>query len=108
MRIAKKKLLNNIENSFGNITLIAGRLNCSRQAIYDAINRDEKIAQKIKDEREKIIDLAENKLITNINNGVTASIHLVLTTLGKDRGYVSKTEIENRNLGVQVIEDDIK
>jgi len=90
--IRKKQIITAIENSYGNITVISQRLNCSRVWVYELLKKF-KLESAIDDEREKIIDLAENKLINKIKDGDSSMIGLVLKTLGKHRGYVEKQEI---------------
>ena len=82
-----------MKNSYGNITVISQRLDTARSYVYELIKKY-KLESAIDDEREKIIDLAENKLINKVNDGEPSMIGLVLKTLGKRRGYVERTEIE--------------
>jgi glutamate racemase len=89
--VSKKRILAAIKNSYGNITVIAGRLNIERKTLYDKIKKFE-LESAIIDERDKIIDLAENKLIGRVNDGSESMISLVLKTLGRERGYVERVE----------------
>lgn len=85
--IAKKKVLLAIKGSYGNVSVISERLNCSRQAVYDWLKRDEKVKELYEAENERILDLAEAKMINKINEGSEAMIALVLKTKGRKRGY---------------------
>ena len=91
--ITKKQLIEAIKDSYGNITVIAQKINCSRVWVYELLKKF-KLESAINDEREKIIDLAENKLIKKVNEGDPSMIGLVLKTLGKKRGYVERIETE--------------
>lgn len=91
--LTKEAMIKAIEGSFGNITLIAKRLNVYRSTVYDNIKKFD-LSDMIESEREKIVDLAESKLIENIKAGKEVSIIFLLKTLGKSRGYVEKQELE--------------
>jgi Mn-dependent DtxR family transcriptional regulator len=85
--LTKEAMIKAIEGSFGNITLIAKRLDVYRSTVYDNIKKFD-LSDMIESEREKIVDLAESKLIENIKAGKEVSIIFLLKTLGKSRGYV--------------------
>jgi len=91
--LTKEAMIKAIEGSFGNITLIAKRLDVYRSTVYDNIKKFD-LSDMIESEREKILDLAESKLIENIKAGKEVSIIFLLKTLGKSRGYVEKQELE--------------
>ena len=91
--LTKEAMIKAIEGSFGNITLIAKRLDVYRSTVYDNIKKFD-LSDMIESEREKIVDLAESKLIENIKAGKEVSIIFLLKTLGKSRGYVEKQELE--------------
>jgi len=101
-RLHKPAIIKAIRNSYGNITIIAERLGCERMTIYNWLQKDEEIAQMIKDEREKIVDLAESKLVSKVEEGSETMIALVLKTLGRERGYVEKQNIVNENVNYNI------
>ena len=90
--VAVKKAL---VNSYGNITMIAQKLQCERQTVYNWLEKYPELRLLMESEREKIVDLAESKLLINVNQGETSSIHFVLKTLGKSKGYVEKQILEH-------------
>jgi len=49
----------------------------------------------LREGREQMLDLAENKLATKINDGDTTALIFFLKTQGKSRGYVEKQEIDH-------------
>ena len=94
-RLTKTTFSRAIKDSYGNIMVISERIGCWRSTVYAWLDKEPELQKQLESEREKIIDLAENKLVENLKNGETSSIHFVLKTLGKKRGYVEKQEIEH-------------
>jgi hypothetical protein len=94
MAIAEEQYVQAINEASGLITVAARRLGCSRKAIYDAAKRYESVEEAIQDNREKILDLAEGKLYSKVNDGDITSIIFLLKTLGKKRGYVERQEVD--------------
>jgi len=62
--------------------------------------KDEGLEAAIQEGRNRILDLAENKLASKIKEGDTTSLIFFLKTQGKARGYVEKTETVNQNTNV--------
>ena len=76
----------------------------SRQAFYERANKDEDLLAALQDSREEIIDFAETKLIELIRDGNASAIFFYLRTVGKDRGYIEKQEIEQTSKIINIIE----
>lgn len=69
--------------------------------------------QAIQEGKNRILDLAENKLATKINEGDTTSLIFFLKTQGKSRGYVERSEHDHTTKGeslnvAKMSKDDIK
>lgn len=79
-------------SSGGNIRLIANRLGVSRQTIYSYKKKWKTVEDALKDEKEEMLDLAENKLWKLINDENITAIIFYLKTQGKQRGYVERQE----------------
>lgn len=90
--VTKEALERAIEESYGNITLIAKRLKVHRSTVYDNIKKYE-LQDLIDSERERMVDFAESQLINNVKAGKEISIIFLLKTLGKNRGYIEKFEM---------------
>lgn len=109
-QLTRNGLLKAIENSYGNITFIAKKMGCNRLSVYNWLAKDKIIKEAIDLERERIIDLAENKLLLNINDGKETSINFVLRTLGKKRGYVEKYmhehDVSLKNVNLNSLTDE--
>lgn len=66
----------------------------SRTTIYFKIKQSAKLKAAFKDNREREIDYAESKLKTAIKNDNLSAIIFFLKTIGKNRGYTEKQQIE--------------
>lgn len=69
------------------ISTVARKLNCSWDCANKQINKWEETKQAYENEREKVIDVAESKLFTNIQKGDLGAIKYFLSKKAKDRGY---------------------
>ena len=76
-----------IRKSRGLIALAARELGCPRSTIYRYIDRHPTVKKAVEEERDSLIDLAEQKLFEHVENGNLPAIMFVLKTIGKDRGY---------------------
>jgi len=74
------------------VSLAAKRLGCTYHTILNYCERHPTVMAAKQAERVEMIDTAELKLWQAIQSGQPWSIALVLKTLGKDRGYVERTE----------------
>ena len=84
-------------NGSGGIqAIVAAKLKVSRTAISYFIRRIPKMKELLEKEREKIIDKAESELFKAADNGEKWAIERILKTIGKDRGYTEKIEIEQK------------
>lgn len=81
-----------IVNSGGIISTIAVRCGVTRDTIYQFLKRYPKMKDLLEDESERILDLAENKLFSKINDGESWAIKYLLSTKGKKRGYIERSE----------------
>jgi hypothetical protein len=104
MKVTKEEILVAIKQFRGIVTSICNNLQISRQAFYERANRDEEIITALKNAREEIIDFAETKLVELIRDGNANAIFFYLKTVGRDRGYVEKQEIDQTNKVVNIIE----
>jgi hypothetical protein len=79
----------------GNYAAVARALGVTRQAIQHFVKRHPKLKAVSEDCRETFIDNVESAIYKEALNGnVTAQI-FILKTLGKDRGYIEKHQIEH-------------
>ena len=90
----KKDFLISLKKNNGNISEACESANIGRQTYYDWIDKDEVFKQDADDAQESLIDLAECKLIENIEGNENTAIIFYLKTKGKKRGYIEKQEID--------------
>jgi hypothetical protein len=87
-KISKRKLLEAIRSTPGGVvSAIAARLGVSWSTARAAIDADPECLRAWLDERERLLDAAENALMKSISNGDTHDAKWVLARLGKRRGW---------------------
>jgi len=84
-----------IEDSGGIISTIAERLGCEWNTARSYIEKYEETKAAYEAESESVIDLAESKLIENIQANDNTAILFYLKTKGKKRGYIESQQIEH-------------
>ena len=104
MKATKEQILVAIRKGKGIVTSVCQQLSISRQAFYLRANKDEEIFEALQEAREEIIDFAETKLIQLIGDGNANAIFFYLKTVGKNRGYIEKQEIEQTSKTINIIE----
>jgi len=102
----ERETLNALKGSGGIMSTVAKRLECDWHTAERYVNLWESTKQAFKDERETILDMAESTILTGIKDGDLGSARWMLATLGKNRGYTEKVEMEHS--GSVVIIDDVK
>jgi hypothetical protein len=78
----------------GMVYRAADDVGCNADTIYDRAKVSPDVAAALRKERGKVIDLAETKLFDALEAGEPWAVQLALKTIGKDRGYVERTEQE--------------
>lgn len=87
-----------IEGSGAIMSTIAQRLGCDWHTAKTKIE-EAGLSEMLSGEKETLLDLAESKLIQNIQDQDTTSIIFYLKTQGKKRGYIEKSEIDQTIAG---------
>jgi len=77
----------------GRIYLAADQLGCDPQTIYNRMEKEPELAEVIRAERERRIDIAETALDRAVIEGEAWAVCFTLKCLAKDRGYVERQEI---------------
>jgi hypothetical protein len=94
-RYKVEQVIKALEQTHGAVSLAAERLGCSQQTVRNYRDRHPSVAKVIDDQRDRMVDIAELKLLEAVQvRGEAWAIALVLKTLGKNRGYVEKTQQE--------------
>ena len=105
VKISKKKFKNALEDSGGVITTIANRMNVTRKAVYDWLKKHPEMREFKDQEEEKILDMAEISLFSQVREKDFGATKYILSTKGKNRGYIEKTEqaVEHKGEGFKLI-----
>lgn len=93
---SKRRVEQAIKGSGGLIATVAKKLGCKWETANGYIKKYE-LQNLIEDERETMLDLAESKLLSNIQKGDNASIFFYLKTQGKKRGYIERSEVTGKD-----------
>ena len=108
-RLSKTKVKEAIPGTGGIYSIIAQKCGVERSTITMFFQKEKNV--KIKElafqEREKIVDVSENKLFKAAEKGEQWAIERVLKSLGKNRGYTEKQEITHSGaepVNIQLIE----
>lgn len=102
---AKRTVKSCIRGTGGIITAIVEKVNKNHKAkkmagttwgtIDKMIKEDEDLSKAYKDEQESILDLAESKLVKDIQDGDQKAYTFMLERKAKDRGYGNQQKIEH-------------
>lgn len=92
-----------IPGSAGIISTIARRVGCDWHTAKRYVTEYATVKQAYEDERAKVVDLAETKVIEAINDGDISTVRWYLSTIGKDRGYTERSEHEVSGKGGEPI-----
>jgi hypothetical protein len=87
-------MIHALKQSRGLISAAARAIGCSHQTIRNYIDRYPEVAEAVIEQREHLVDMAELQLWNRIHEGDTTAIIFTLKTLGKDRGYVEKAQVD--------------
>ena len=90
------KIAKVLHDTKGMVYVAAQRLGCAPATIYNAINKYPTVKAAKESEEGVVLDAAELHVITAINNGEPWALQFVLKTKGKNRGYVERTESDNK------------
>ncbi|QDP56842.1 MAG: hypothetical protein Unbinned2716contig1004_16 [Prokaryotic dsDNA virus sp.] len=90
----KKDFLKALRNNLGHITNACVAANISRRTYYEWIEKDDDFREDVSHVQESLLDLAESKLLENIESNENVAIIFYLKTKGKKRGYIEKQEVD--------------
>jgi predicted DNA-binding protein YlxM (UPF0122 family) len=93
-RFTDDQIIEALEENYSLVSLAARALGCSRQAIYDAMDRSPKVLSAYRSTTEENLDLAESKLIKLFSEekfeehkDFFPALRFFLRTKGRERGY---------------------
>jgi hypothetical protein len=82
-----KRVIAALRTHHGLLSLAAEALGCSRSTLYNYIDRYPEVAAVVEEEREHLVDMAEDALYYHLQEKAPWAVSLVLKTLGRARGY---------------------
>jgi len=86
--------------------LSADYLGITRADLAARLEADNHLQEIALDQRGKLLDKAESKLMDAIENGEKWAITLALKTIGRERGYIERQEISNiHQVRLQIVEE---
>jgi hypothetical protein len=86
--------------------LAARSLGCDPETVHNYCKRYPTVQAAIDGQRELLVDVAESHLTKWVDAGSERAVYWVLSTLGKDRGYVQRQETTGRDGGAVEINHD--
>lgn len=78
----------------GNISACAKRMQVTRSALADKIARTPELQRAKGDLVQSVLDKAEKNIFSDVEAGDQTASKFVLQTIGKDRGYTTKSEVD--------------
>lgn len=98
-----------IKEAHGIISVAAENLHIARETLHRRIQRSTKLQTAVHTAREKNIDIAEGKLLKQMNADYFPAIKYFLSTQGKTRGYtIKEEEKEEKETTIQIINNIVK
>ena len=87
------QMIEALREKHGNLSAAARFLGCSRETVRRYISTYSTVQSVADEERETLIDFAENQLFQQVKDGNITAIIFTLKTIGKHRGYVERQEV---------------
>jgi hypothetical protein len=92
-----QQVIDAIRRHHGMLTLAATALRCNRETIRNYAKRYPEVAEALRDERERTLDVAETALFDAILAGQPWAICFYLKTQGRSRGYTERREVTGKH-----------
>lgn len=93
-RLTTEEVARALVDARGNMSHAARQLGCARNTVEAHIKRTPELQQVLKDQREALIDDAENALAMAIDQLQGWAVCFALKCLGKERGYVETQQVQ--------------
>jgi len=100
------QMIEALREKHGNLSASARFLGCSRDTVRRYINTYPTVKAVADEERETLIDFAENQLFQQVKDGNITAIIFTLKTIGKSRGYVERQEVTGADGGAIIVDWD--
>lgn len=93
-KFTAKQVADALKQTKGMVYLAAEVLGCDPTTIYNYAEKFPTVKAQFQTQRGRIVDTAELKLVQAVMNGEAWAVKFALETIGRDRGYGHKIEIE--------------
>jgi hypothetical protein len=87
-----EEFLEAIRKERGLVSRVADRLGCAVPTVYLRMKNSPEIAAAVVEARTRIVDKAESNVFQRVEDGSIDDSKWILNTIGKDRGYATRTE----------------
>jgi len=94
----KAAMLAALEKSLGIVTTAANACGVSRETHRKWMQDDLEYAARVKEVKETKMDFVESMAHKRVQEGSDTMIIFMLKTQAKDRGYIERTQVEQRNV----------
>ena len=98
-RYRAAQVIQAIRDTKGLVSMAAERLRCEPDTVRAYAKRHPTVAAALKEERERMTDVAELSLYNQLLKGEGWAVCFYLKTQGKDRGYVERHELTGKDGG---------
>ena len=88
----KREVVESIDGTFGVVSVASKRLGVTRATFYNYIERY-KLSDMLREERDKLVDMAEAKIAKLVSDGDFRAVQMVLERMGRDRGWGIQQEV---------------
>ena len=105
-KFTANQIIDALREKHGNLSAAARYLGCERHTISRYINTYPTVQAVADEERETLIDFAENQLFKQVQDGNITAIIFTLKTIGKHRGYVQRQEVTGADGGAVLVKWD--
>ena len=105
-KFTSSQIIDALREKHGNMSAAARYLGCDRHTIGRYIETYSTVKAVYEEERETLIDFAENQLFQQVKEGNITAIIFTLKTIGKHRGYVERQEVTGANGGAIIVDWD--
>lgn len=106
-RWTDQELIDALRHTKGMVYLAAKHLGCNHETISIRAKKSKAVAREMRTQRGEFVDNSELRFIAAVNRDEPWAIAMALRTLGKDRGYVEKTELDINDARKLVIIEEI-
>jgi len=107
-RLTKRKVEEAIRASRGVMSAAARALGVNRVSLYRAVRRYG-LEEVVREAREELLDLVEDRLIQAALEGKPWAVMFVLKTLGRERGYTTRQEVAlapEGGVALRIVDED--